>query len=96
MNREDVSSLLAGHQAELKRMGVKSLALFGSVVRGEARPDSDVDFVVVFEGKATFDGYLRIKQFLEMLLNRRVDLVTQSAIKPRIRPQIEKEAINVA
>jgi uncharacterized protein len=96
MNREDVAKLLAGHQAELKRMGVKSLALFGSVVRGEARPDSDVDFVVEFEGKATFDGYLRIKQFLETLLNRRVDLVTQRAIKPRIRPGIEKEAVYVA
>lgn len=96
MRCEEVVALLGTHYPELKRLGVKSLALFGSVVRNEARPDSDIDFIIEFEGKATFDGYMTVKQFLEKTLGRRVDLVTRKALKPRIRPRIEKEAVYVA
>ena len=96
MKREEVTALIAKHRLELKRLDVKSLALFGSVVRDEARPDSDVDFIVEFEGKATFDGYMNVKQFLEKILGHRVDLVTRKALRPRIRPRIEKEAVYVA
>ena len=74
---------------------MKSLAVFGSVARGEAGPDSDVDILVEFEGRATFDRYMGLKFFLEDLLGRRVDLVTRKALKPRMRPYVEREAIYV-
>ena len=96
MKRDEILKTLRAHRDELrKRFGVKSLAVFGSVARGEARPDSDVDILVEFEGRATFDRYMGLKFFLEDLLGRRVDLVTRKALKPRMRPYVEQEAIYV-
>ena len=96
MNRDEILEILRAHRDELRRrFGVKSLAVFGSVARGEARPDSDVDILVEFEGRATFDRYMGLKFFLEDLLGRRVDLVTRKALKPRMRPYVEREAIYV-
>jgi hypothetical protein len=95
MKRDNVIRLLTGQRKELDRFGVKSLAVFGSVVRGEARPESDVDILVEFEGRATFDRYMELKFFLESLLGCKVDLVTRKALKPRLRPVVEKEAVYV-
>ena len=96
MNKNEILEILRAHRDELrKRFGVKSLAVFGSVARGEAGPDSDVDILVEFEGRATFDRYMGLKFFLEDLLGRRVDLVTRKALKPRLRPYVEREAIYV-
>ena len=95
MNRDEILKCLAEHREELTNLGVKSLALFGSAARGEAGPDSDLDFLVEFEGSATFDQYMNLKFFLEELLGRPVDLVTHKALKPRLRPYIEKEAVYV-
>ena len=78
------------------RFGVKDLAVFGSVVRGEASDASDLDVLVDFDGKATFDGYMGLKLFLEDSLGVRVDLVTRAALKPRLRARIEAEARRVA
>ena len=77
-------------------MGVKSIAIFGSTARGEAREDSDVDVLVEFSGPATFDGYVDLKAYIESLLNRNVDLVTHRALKPRVKQVVEKEAVYVA
>ena len=96
MQREHVTQLLSGQQEELRRLGVQSLALFGSVVRGTQRPDSDIDILVEFEGRATFDRYMELKFFLEELLGAPVDLVTHKALRPSLRPSIEREAIYVA
>ena len=96
MNKNEILEILRTHRDELrKRFGVKSLAIFGSVARDEAGPDSDVDILVEFEGRATFDRYMGLKFFLEDLLGRRVDLVTRKALKPRMRPYVEREAIYV-
>ena len=67
-----------------------------SVARDDAGADSDVDILVEFEGPATFDRYMDLKFFLEELLECRIDLVTRDALKPRIRPRVESEAIHVA
>ncbi|MEK6575593.1 MAG: nucleotidyltransferase family protein [Chloroflexota bacterium] len=96
MSRDAIIKLLAEHQQDLTRLGVKSLALFGSVAREESRADSDIDLLVEFDGKATFDGYINLKFYLEDLLKRRVDLVTRRALKPRLRSRIEEEALYVA
>ena len=96
MRRDQVVRLLAEHRQDLSQFGVKSLALFGSVVRGEDRPGSDVDMLVEFEGAATFDRYMGLRFFLEDLLDAPVDLVTRKALKPRLRPYVEREALYVA
>jgi predicted nucleotidyltransferase len=95
MQRDDVVRLLTKRRQEFAQFGVKSLALFGSVVRDESRPESDVDILVEFEGRATFDRYMELKFFLEDLLRCQVDLVTSKALKPRLRPYVEKEAVYV-
>ncbi len=96
MERETVLRVLAAHRDELRRrFGVRSLAVFGSVARGEAHPGSDVDILVDFLGRGTFDAYMDLKFFLEDLLGCQVDLVTRKALKPRWRHRIEAEAIEV-
>lgn len=95
MRREEALRLLAEHRQDLAEFGVVSLALFGSVARDEARPDSDVDVLVEFSRPATFDGYMGLKLYLEDLLGVRVDLVTTRALKPQVRPHVEREAIRV-
>lgn len=96
MRREDTIRILVKHRQEFARFGVQSLALFGSVARGEDQPESDVDILVEFEGRATFDRYMELRFFLEDLLGCQVDLVTTKALKSRLRPYIEREAVYVA
>ena len=95
MRRDRVLGLLSAHRQDMRNFHVKGLALFGSVARDEARSDSDVDLLVEFEGSATFDRYMDLKFFLEELLGCRVDLVTRDGLKPRVRPEVEREAVHV-
>jgi predicted nucleotidyltransferase len=78
-----------------KRFGVVRLALFGSTARDEARPESDVDIVVAFNGPATSQRYFGVQFYLEDVLGCPVDLVTEKALRPEFRPYIEQEAVNV-
>jgi len=96
MQKEQILALLAKHRADLDRYGVRSLALFGSVVRGEQKPESDIDLLVEFEGPATFDGYMELKFYLEDLLGQSVDLVTSKALRPQLRPWIEQDLVYVS
>jgi uncharacterized protein len=96
MDRDFTLALLAQHQMVLRTMGVTSLAIFGSVARNEARPDSDVDLLVEIEAPVTFDRYMDVKFYLEDLLNKPVDLVTALSLKPQLRSIVEREAIHVA
>jgi predicted nucleotidyltransferase len=96
MNPQDVLTLLSAQRAEIyRRFGVRDLAIFGSVARREARPDSDLDVLVDFEGRPDFDRFMGLKLYLEELLGVRVDLVTQRALRPEIRLQVDREAIHV-
>jgi hypothetical protein len=85
--------ILNSHRQELKELGVKSIAVFGSAVRGEARPESDIDVLVEFETPVGILAFLRLQHRLEELLGRRVDLVTPAALKRQLRDQILKEAV---
>ena len=96
MERDQVIRLISEQQQALDRLGVEMLSLFGSVAREDAQPDSDIDVLVDFREKATFDRYMDLKFFLEDLLGARVDLVTRNALRPSMRPSIEREAIRVA
>ena len=96
MTRDEVVRQLKGRLGELAGFDVKSLAVFGSVARDEARPDSDVDFLVEFNEPATFDRYMGLKLFLEDALHCPVDLVTRKGVRPELMPYIEHEARRVA
>ena len=96
MRRDDVLALLAAHRAEIERFGVMSLRLFGSVARGEASSESDVDLLVSFGQTPTFSGYMKLRIFLEDLLGAKVDLITESGLREGVRPYVEKDAIRVA
>jgi predicted nucleotidyltransferase len=97
MNKQAVLTELSEYAAEIrKRFSVKAISIFGSIVRDEAGDDSDVDVLVAFEHKATFDGFMDLKFYLEELLGRRVDLVTENALRPQMRRAIQEELIRVA
>ena len=96
MTRRTIISRIRKHHAQLTALGVKSLSLFGSVARGEEHPGSDIDILVEFEGRATFDGYMDTKFYLEELLGCEVDLVTPQAIKAEMKAGIMKDLIHVA
>lgn len=78
-----------------RRFAVKGLSVFGSVARNQATRASDIDVLVEFKNKATFDLFMDLKFYLEDLLGAGVDLVTDKAIRPEIRSVIEREKINV-
>ncbi len=96
MDREETLERLHSHLPELRRLGIRSLSLFGSLARGEAGPESDVDLLIDMEPPYTFDRYIRAKFYLEDLLGRPVDLVMQETLKPRALSSAEKEAIHVS
>jgi len=87
--------ILKKNATELERLGVKSLALFGSTARNEATVSSDVDILVEFNRSVGLFEFVRLKILLEELLNRKVDLVTQDALHPALRERILNEAIYV-
>ena len=88
--------ILKKNSPALTRLGVKSLAVFGSTARDEATRSSDVDILVMFIQSPTFDQYMETKFFLEDLLSCKVDLVLQDGLKPLVRAEVEKEAVYVA
>jgi hypothetical protein len=96
MGRDEVMAILRKHQEAILGYGVKSLAIFGSVARDEAKLSSDVDILVEFEGVVTFDCYMDLKFYLEDNLGTKVDLVSRKMLKSQIRENVEQEAIHVA
>jgi predicted nucleotidyltransferase len=96
MNRTEVLDQLARSKPMLSaRYGVERVALFGSTVRDSDRPDSDIDILVSFDGPATSERYFGVQLYLEDLLGRPVDLVTDKALRPELRPFVEREAVHV-
>jgi predicted nucleotidyltransferase len=96
MRRDDVLAILAAHKDELARFHVKSLALFGSVARDEAGPESDVDVLVEFDPPVGLFGFVRLQLFLEALFGHPVDLVERAAVRPAIRERVLNEAVRAA
>lgn len=92
----DVESRLADVHADIRRLGVARLALFGSVQRGVAHTDSDVDVLVEFlPGEKTYTHFFALGELLEAQLGRRVELVTLEALSPFMRQRILAEAADV-
>jgi predicted nucleotidyltransferase len=96
LSREAAIQRLQTIEAEVLRLGVRRLALFGSVLRDEARPDSDVDVLVEFlPGEKTFDRFMALADLLEETLERPVEVVTTEALSPFSGPHILAEARDV-
>ena len=93
LNSHDVLQILAQNRQKILNFGVSSLALFGSVASDRASVDSDLDFLVEFEGETTFDRYMDLKLFLEDLFDVPVDLVTRHSLKKEISQRVLQEAI---
>ena len=86
-----ILTLLDQYAPEIRqKFQVRRLGLFGSHVRGDANPQSDIDILVDFE-VPTFDAYMDLKFFLEDLFHRDIDLVMEDTLKPRIKSAILTE-----
>ncbi len=94
MKRDEVLAILATHKKQLQKLEVKSLTLFGSVARDEARLDSDVDFLVEFNQEGGFFQLLRVQYYLEDILGCSVDLGTQDALREHLRKSVLEDVIN--
>jgi predicted nucleotidyltransferase len=94
--QEALQFFKANKQTILERFGVKRLALFGSTARDEAGENSDVDVLVEFDGGETYRNYFDLLFFLEDHLHCPIDLVCMDAVRPQLKPYIEKEALYVA
>jgi len=96
LTRDEAIDRLHAVEAEVRALGVRRLALFGSVLRNQARIDSDVDILVEFlEGEKTYDRFLALVDLLEDRLEHRVELVTTEALSPFLGPHILAEATDV-
>jgi hypothetical protein len=97
LHRDEILRTLREQKPTLRnRYGVRSLALLGSVARGEATAASDVDLLVDFSSPPGLSGYMSLKFYLEELLAHRVDLVMHNALKPQARALVAEEAVDVA
>lgn len=94
---QHITTLLREALPELQEeFGVAHLAIFGSLVRGEFRDDSDIDLLVEFQTIPSLFTFLRLKRKLEKLLGYPVDLVTPNALREPLRPKILEECLDVA
>jgi predicted nucleotidyltransferase len=97
MKKENVIRKLRAHREELRKMGVTSLGLFGSVVREKARAGSDIDLLVEFERPVGVFHLFSVQHRIEEILGvSEVDLVQRGAVHPALRESIYRETVNVA
>jgi predicted nucleotidyltransferase len=95
MNRQDAIAILIAHRDDLRARGVRRAALFGSVARGEGRPDSDLDILIELDPDAEIGifEYVSIKRYIAELFTSPVDVVDRESLKAHVRPSAESDAI---
>ncbi len=94
--KQEILRRIQEHREEIRAFGVEGLGLFGSFVRGEQGPESDVDLLVRFRPREkTFDNFMGLSFLLEDILQRRVELVTTEGLSPYLGPRILEEAQDV-
>jgi len=92
ITKEEIKREILAKREELARYGVKRLGIFGSFVRNEQRPDSDLDILVEYlPGKKNFNNYIQLAFLLEDTFHRKIDLVTPESISKYIYPYVEQE-----
>lgn len=95
MNLKDVQNNLIAHQKSLFQYGANSLSIFGSFAKNESTTKSDIDILVDFDSKKGLFGFIDLKNYLEKILKRHVDLVTKNALHPALKQKILQEAQHV-
>jgi uncharacterized protein len=87
MRRDEVIARLKEAEPALRARGIRRAAVFGSIARGDDRPDSDIDILVEFEpgAEGTIYEYVRVKEFIASLFNGPVDVIDRDALKPHLR-----------
>src|ERR1700741_2302899 len=96
MTREETIRRLNEHQAELKRLGVEHLYLFGSVARDEAREDSDIDLFFDHPlGSLDLFQLMDVKEAAARILGRKTDIMTRRSLHPVLKRRIEASALQV-
>src|SRR5215470_8195818 len=96
MERNGGISKLRAHEADLRRLGVERLYLFGSTARGEAREDSDVDlFFDHRKGELGLYQLMDVKDLARSILGRSTDIMTRASLHPVLRKRIEATALRV-
>ncbi|RBP16867.1 hypothetical protein DFR50_104145 [Roseiarcus fermentans] len=95
MNRDEIIKTLQAREGDLRARGVTHAALFGSVARGEQRPDSDIDILVDLDPDivATMFDYAGVKDYVASLFHTSVDVIDRDALKPRLRRRVATDAI---
>jgi predicted nucleotidyltransferase len=97
LTKQELEKKLAAHRNELRKMGVVSLAVFGSVARNKSTQQSDIDLLVDFDRDVglfhLFETQHRLEEIIGVL---KVDLIQKGAIHPALRERILSEAVNVA
>ena len=96
MKRDEAISRLQQHEADLKRLGVERLYLFGSTARGEATDESDVDLFFDYEkGKLGLFELMDVKAYAASILGRKTDIMTRDSLHKMLRQNIEASAVRV-
>jgi hypothetical protein len=91
-NKEQIFRLIQLNQQQIRSFGVKKIGLFGSYVKNQQTDDSDIDIIVEFEkDKKSYNSFIKLAFFLEELLGRKVDLLTNKSLSPYLRPRILNE-----
>ena len=95
MNREHVIATLRGHEPELRAAGILRLSLFGSTARGDDRPDSDIDLLAAFDDarRISLLDVVGMEEQISRMLGGTVELVEEGTLKPRVRKNVEAEAV---
>lgn len=96
MRRAEALERIGTHREELRALGVRSLSIFGSVARDEARADSDVDVIAEFGEPIGYFHLFRVQGRLEEILGTKVDLTTPGGLRPELREAILAEAVRAA
>lgn len=96
VRRSEAIEFFRTHRDDLRRLGISSLLVFGSVARDHAGPESDIDLIADFEKPIGYLGLARVQHELEKLLGRRVDLATPGMIRKEFRDRIYAEAIRAS
>jgi predicted nucleotidyltransferase len=96
MDRDTAIARLKAHEAELRRLGVEHLYLFGSTARGEAREDSDVDLFFDYQ-RGTFGLFdlMDVQERTSGILGRKADIMTRDSLHKTLRQRIEASAVQV-
>jgi predicted nucleotidyltransferase len=95
MRRDDIIAKLKGAEPALRARGIRRAALFGSIARGEDRPDSDIDILVEFEpgSEGSIYEYMNLKQYIAGLFDGPVDVIDRDALKPHLRVPAARDTV---